>query len=55
MKWRNKAKEIADELMDEMERGVVGSYTRSEVYESLQKAALAGMEWELENWVLKRR
>lgn len=55
MKWRNKAKEIANELMDKMEHGIVGSYTRSDVYESLQKAALQGMEWELENWVLKRR
>lgn len=54
MKWEAKAKEIADEVLDEMERGVVGSYTRDDVISGLRNAARLGMEWELENWVLQR-
>jgi len=54
MKWEDKAKEIADELLEEMERGVVNSYTRDDVHNYLQKAALKGMDFELENWVLQR-
>lgn len=54
MKWEAKAKEIADEVLEEMEGGIVGSYTRDDVISGLRKAARLGMEWELENWVLQR-
>lgn len=55
MKWKNKANEIADALLSKMEASIDGSYSRDAVHNNLQKAALEGMEWELENWVLKRQ
>lgn len=54
MNWSEKAKEIAEELLDKMENGVVGSYTRDGVLNALQKAAIDGMAFECDNWVLKR-
>lgn len=55
MNWSDKAKEIAKEILDKMENGVVGSYTRDDVLHALQKAAIDGMAFECDNWVLKRQ
>lgn len=55
MNWQEKSKEIAVELLDKMEDGVVSSYTRQDVLAYLQKAAYMGMRWECENWCLKRK
>ena len=55
MNWREKSQEIAVELFDKMEDGIVGNYTRQDVLDYLSKAAYMGMEWECDNWVLKRR
>lgn len=54
MNWREKSHEIASELLDKMEDGIVGSYTRQDVLDYLAKAAYMGMQWECDNWVLKR-
>lgn len=54
MNWREKSQEIAVELLEKMEVGIVGSYTRQDVLDYLAKAAYMGMQWECDNWVLKR-
>ena len=55
MNWREKSQEIAVELLDKMEDGIIDNYTRQDVLDYLAKAAYMGMEWECDNWVLKRR
>lgn len=55
MNWSDKSKEIALQLMEKMEDGIVGNYTRQDVIDNLKKAAYMGMEWECDNWTLKRR
>lgn len=54
MNWREKSQKIAVELLDKMEDGIVGSYTRQDVLDYLAKAAYMGMQHECDNWVLKR-
>ena len=54
MNWQEKSHEIASELLDKMEDGIIGSYTRQDVLDYLAKAAYMGMRWECDNWVLKR-
>lgn len=54
MNWSEKSKEIAVDLLEKMEDGIVGSYTRQDVLDYLQKAAYIGMRFECDNWVLKR-
>lgn len=54
MNWSDQAKQIADEILEKMENGVVGSYTRDDVISGLCKAAMQGMAFECDNWVLKR-
>lgn len=53
MNWNDKARLIAEELLDKMEDGVC-SYTRDDVLRGLQQAAIKGMVFECDNWVLKR-
>ena len=55
MNWREKSHEIASELLDKMGDGIVGSYTRQNVLDYLAKAAYMGMQWECDNWCLKRK
>lgn len=54
MNWNDKAKEIAVTIIDKMENGVVGSYTRDDVLRGLHEAAIEGMKHECDNWVLRR-
>jgi hypothetical protein len=54
MNWKEKSEEIATNLLEKMKNDVVGSYTRQDVLDYLQKAAYMGMQWECDNWVLKR-
>ncbi len=55
MNWNDKAQQIAEELLEKMEDGVVCSYTRDDVLRGLQQAAIKGMAFECDNWVLKRQ
>jgi len=55
MNWREKSEEIAVGLLEKMEDGAGGSYTRQGVLDYLKKAARMGMQFECDNWVLKRR
>lgn len=54
MNWSEKSKEIADSLIEKMDSGIVGSYTRQDVLDYLQKAAYMGMQHECDCWVLKK-
>lgn len=51
MNWSEKAQEIAEEILDEIEGGVVSSYTRDDVIAGLKKAAIEGMKFECDNWL----
>lgn len=51
MNWSDKANEIAYEILEEMEDGVVSSYTRDDVIAGLKKAAIEGMKHECNNWL----
>ena len=55
MNWSDKANEIADEILNKMEDCSSGSYTRDDMLRCLQKAAMSGMAYECDNWVLKRQ
>lgn len=52
MNWSEKAQKIAEEILDEMEGGIVSSYTRDDVIAGLKKAAIEGMKFECENWLI---
>ena len=54
MNWRDKSKEIAVELLKKLKEDANGNYTRQDVLDYLQKAAYMGMQFECDNWVLKR-
>lgn len=54
MNWTEKSKEIAVGLLEKTEGGIVGNYTRRQIVECLQKAAYKGMQYECDNWILKR-
>ncbi len=55
MSWNEKSKEIAEVILDKMEKGAQNSYTRDDVLNGLREAAMQGMAYECENWVLKRQ
>ena len=55
MNWTEKAKEIAEEILKEGNGNNRDNYTRDEVLKLLRKAAYSGMEFECDNWFLKRR
>jgi len=55
MNWNEQATQIAEDILDEIEDGIVCSYTRDDVKAGLKKAAYLGMQFECENWVLRRR
>lgn len=55
MKWKEKSCQIADEIIRKIGQGAPKTYTREEVLEALRQAAMKGMMWECENWVLKRK
>ncbi len=50
MNWNEKSKEIAEQVLEEIENGVVNSYTRDDVLRGLQKAAMMGLEYECDAW-----
>ena len=51
MNWTDKANKIAEQILEEMENGVVCSYTRDDVITGLKKAAIEGMKFECDNWL----
>lgn len=55
MNWSEKSKIIAKELLEEMEKGVLNSYTRADVLHGLEQAAKKGMAFECDNWLHKRQ
>ena len=55
MNWTDKAKEIAEEILKQENGNHKENYTREEVIELLRRAAYIGMEFECDNWFLKRR
>lgn len=54
MNWSEKSKQIAAELLEEMEDGVINPDTRADFLQVLEQAAIKGMEYECDNWVLRR-
>lgn len=55
MNWNDQSTKIANDILEKMEDGTVGSYTRDDVIAGLKKAAYMGMQFECDNWVLRRR
>ena len=55
MNWSEKSKEIAEEILVKMEDCSSGSYTRDDMLQCLQKAAMSGMAFECDNWIKKRK
>ena len=55
MNWNDKAQEIAKAILEKMEDGVLNSYTRDDVLNGLREAALQGIKFECDCWVLKTR
>ncbi len=54
MNWSEKSKQIAAELLGEMEDGVINPDTRADFLQVLEQAAIKGMKYECDNWVLRR-
>ena len=46
MAWKEKSQEIALEILERIENGVLNSYTRADVLHALEEAAIKGMEYE---------
>ena len=55
MNWKDKAQQIADEIIRKVEKDCADPNVRNKVLEALRLAATKGMMWECENWVLKRQ
>jgi len=54
MNWSEKAEEIAGILIDELEANG-NSYSKDKLSQCVRRAAILGMEFECDNWILKRR
>lgn len=54
MNWSEKSKQIAVELLEEMEDGVINPPSREDFLQVLEQAAIKGMRYECDNWVLRR-
>ena len=46
MGWKDKAQEIAFEIISKMDESLQGSYTHSDVLQALEQAAITGMAYE---------
>ena len=46
MSWNEKSLEIAKDILEKMENGVLNSYTRADVLNGLKEAAMQGMAYE---------